>query len=106
MEVAASAAEALAMLDEREYELVLIAAGEGTRDAASKVLSYARVKEYSPATALITDYQRAEAPRRRRQHHIAIQTENIPTLLGEVADLIGMRASRRHGRALRHAAAV
>jgi CheY-like chemotaxis protein len=106
VEVAASPAEALAMLDEREYDLVLIAPGEGTRDAASKVLSYARVKEYSPATALITGYRQAEAPRRQRQHHIAIQTENIPTLLGEVADLIGMRASRRLGRSLRHAAAV
>jgi len=37
-----------------------------------------------------------------RGHQIAIHTENLPNLLGEIAELIGVRASRRY-RPLRQA---
>src|SRR5579885_3288995 len=53
--------EALARLDERRYELVLSDSAVGSRSAARNLLAYARVKEYQPATALIT----SDAPRGR-----------------------------------------
>jgi hypothetical protein len=66
-------------------------------------LAYARIKEYRPATALVTSYEpavkRRPGPERRQ---ISIYTENLPNLLGEVAELIGVRASRRY-RPLRQA---
>jgi hypothetical protein len=59
------------------------------------------VKDYRPATALITSpYLR---PRNvRPSQHVSIHTENLPHLLGKVAELIGVRASRRY-RPLRQA---
>ena len=60
------------------------------------VLAYARVKDYRPATAMITSHE----PERRRSiptgYEVSIYTENIPHLLGKVADLIGLRAIRRY----------
>jgi len=69
----------------------------GTREAGPDVLAYARVKDYHPATAFITNYE--PALRRlsgRGRHEVAIHTENLPWLLGKVAELIGVRASRRY----------
>src|ERR1043166_6433355 len=50
VDVAGTRAEALAKLDESKYELVLSDDDPGSRD----VLAYARVKDYRPATALVT----------------------------------------------------
>jgi hypothetical protein len=94
--VAATPAEAISKLDEGQYELVLSDAEIGSRPSGRNVLAYARVKEYRPATALVTSYE----PDRHRfshgRHQIAIYTENLPHLLAEVAELIGVRASRRY----------
>jgi CheY-like chemotaxis protein len=97
VDVAATPAEAISKLDEGRYELVLSDAEFGSRPAGRNVLAYARVKDYRPATALVTSYE----PRQKRslgrgKPHISIYTENLPNLLGEVAELIGMRASRRY----------
>lgn len=97
VDAAATPAEALCRLDENAYELVLCDADIGSADDGRKVLAYARVKEYRPATALITG-TRVEPPVRSLQDRIAIHTEDIPMLLGKVADLIGLRASRRYPR--------
>ena len=103
VDVAGTPAEALAMLDERVYELVLSDARFGTGEAGPDLLAYARVKDYRPATALITSY---EPYLRRRSSRpsptVSIYTENLPSLLGKVAELIGVRASRRY-RPLRQA---
>jgi CheY-like chemotaxis protein len=104
VDVAASPAEAIAKLDEGPYELVLSDNHFGSPQAGRNVLAYARVKDYRPATALITSYE----PLLKRQpgrgnYQVAIHTENLPNLLGEVAELIGVRACRRH-RPLRRAA--
>ena len=97
VDVAATPAEAISKLDEGRYELVLSDAEFGSRPAGRNVLAYARVKEYRPATALVTSYEPNQKHRPGRgQHHISIYTENLPNLLGEVAELIGMRASRRY----------
>lgn len=97
MDVAASPAEAFAKLDERQYELVLSDAVFGSRHGRN-VLAYARVKQYRPATAVVTSSEPSRAKRRTKQlkNHVSIYTENLPNLLGEVAELIGVRASRRH----------
>jgi DNA-binding NtrC family response regulator len=95
VEVAASMPEAMAKLDEGEFELVLAHVDSGARD----VISYARVKEYRPATALIT----GTFPVRRSVDQVSIHTENLPSLLGKVADLIALRASRRYARPMRAA---
>jgi len=97
VDVAATPAEAISKLDEGRYELVLSDAEFGSRPAGRNVLAYARVKDYRPATALVTSYEPSQNHRPGRgQHHISIYTENLPSLLGEVAELIGMRASRRY----------
>jgi CheY-like chemotaxis protein len=100
---AATPAEAMAKLDEGRYELVLSDAEFDSRAAGRKVLAYARVKEYRPATALITSSHLEQPRASRRRSQLAIHTENLPNLLDKVAELIGLRASRRY-RPLGHAA--
>lgn len=102
VDAAATSSEALAKLDENQYDLVL--SDEGTDSATSRnLLAYARVKEYHPATALITGIQPEIKPRSGKGgHELSIHTENLPVLLGKVADLIGVRAIRRN-RPLRQA---
>src|SRR5215831_16074927 len=93
VDVAGTPAEAVAKLDEGKYELVLSDNDPGSRN----VLAYARVKDYRPATAMI----RSNEPllrhiSARSSYEISIHTQNIPHLLERVADLIGLRASRRY----------
>jgi CheY-like chemotaxis protein len=102
VDVAASSAEAFAKLDEGQYDLVLSDSRLGARYGRN-VLAYARVKPYRPATAVVTASEpKLDNNRRRLRHQVRIYTENLPSLLGEIAELIGIRASRRH-RLLRQA---
>ena len=99
VDVAATPAEALAKLDEYQYELVLSAGEFGSSPEGRGVLAYARVKSYQPATAVITssDSETEElraAPRGRQQ--LSVYTENLPAFLTKVAELIGLRAIRRY----------
>jgi hypothetical protein len=96
VDVASTPEEAFAQLDENRYELVL----SDARSDARNILSYARVKEYRPATALVTS---SEPLKLRLRSRVSIYTENLPNLLTDVAELIGARASRRQHRILRHA---
>jgi CheY-like chemotaxis protein len=102
VDVAATPAEAITKLDEGQYELVLSDSELGSGPSGRNVLAYARVKDYRPATALVT----SSDPERRNFGHgrqqVSIYTENLPHLLAEVAELIGVRASRRY-RPLRQA---
>jgi CheY-like chemotaxis protein len=103
VEVAATPAEALTKMDEWQYDLVLSDAQFGSSEAGRNVLAYARVKSYRPATALITSSDSVTQRRPpRRQQHVSVYTENLPVLLGKVAELIGVRAIRRY-RPLRRA---
>jgi len=101
VDVAGSAAEAFSKLDQGQYELVLSEAEVESPQASLRVLSYARVKPYQPATALVTAYKEAKASRYPvgDEQQVSINTENVSALLGQVADLIGMRAQRRAQRA-------
>jgi CheY-like chemotaxis protein len=103
VDVAITPTEALAKLDGHRYELVLSDARFGSKEAGQDVLAYARLKDYRPATALITSEDPGVmriSPHSKRQ--VAIRTEELPALLGKVAELIGVRASRR-SRALQKA---
>ncbi len=102
MDVAATPAEAITKLDESQYELVLSEAELGSGPSGRNVLAYARVKDYRPATALVTSSDDRTSSFRRARNHLCIYTENLPHLLAEVAELIGVRASRRY-RPLRQA---
>jgi CheY-like chemotaxis protein len=96
VDVAGSPSEAVTKLDANPYALVLTDAAPGNRT----LLAYARVKKYHPATATVTSFEPAIRCRRGRgPHEIAVRTENVPLLLASVADLIGMRASRRYRQA-------
>jgi CheY-like chemotaxis protein len=98
VDVAATPSEALTKLDSGRYALVLSDDDFGSRPAGRTVLAYARVKDYRPATALITSDELTLKRRYRSKRYpmMAIYTENVPSLLGKVADLIGIRASRRY----------
>src|SRR5215472_5586115 len=86
VDVAASPAEALSKLDEGRYELVLSDERfDSTNELGRNVLAYARVKEYRPATALVSASQWLRTRPGRRKHNISIYTENLPNLLEEVA---------------------
>jgi len=105
VDAAASAAEAVAKLDNREYELVLSDLRMESPEAGLKVLAHARMMDYKPATALITTYQNSK-PRggsRNSRDTVLIEPEDLPGLLSRVADLISERATRRVERELRHA---
>jgi len=99
--VAASAAEAVGKLDEGEYELVLSDLQMESPEAGLKVLAHARMMDYKPATALITAYQDSQPDPARHQRSMLISPEDVPGLLGKIADLIAERATRRLRRELR-----
>jgi len=92
VDIAGSSSEALAKLDTNRYDLVLSDSAPGNQN----LLAYARVKDYRPATAMITSYEPALKRPRGSSHEFSIRTQGLPNLLGKVADLIGMRASRRY----------
>jgi CheY-like chemotaxis protein len=97
---AASAAEAVGKLDERQYELVLSDLQMESPEAGLKVLAHARFMEYKPATAILTTYQTNRADNVRP---VLIEPEDLPNLLSKVADLISQRAARIVHRQMRHA---
>ncbi len=100
---AASAAEAVGKMDERQYELVLSDLQMESPRAGLKVLAHARMMHYKPATAILTTYQNS-FPEHGRP--VLIKPEDLPELLSKVADLISGRAARIVQRQLRTANAL
>ena len=104
VDVAASAAEAIEKLDNSQYSLVLSDLGIESPEEGLKVLAYARLKEYKPATASVTAYHGSKPLPTARETDIVVETEDVPRLLTMVAELIGLRAIRRVQRQqVRHA---
>jgi DNA-binding NtrC family response regulator len=101
---AATAAEAIGKLDEREYQLVLADLRAESDEAGPRLLAYARQKEFRPATALIASHIRetGRAAREGESHDSAvhISNENVYHLLDRVAELISRRADRRINQAI------
>jgi CheY-like chemotaxis protein len=98
---AATAAEAVGLMDEKEYALVLTDLAMESPEAGLKVLAHARLKEYEPATALVTAWRdEAEAPG-FPDAMMLVEPQGVPELLGDVATLICRRATRLVARRLR-----
>jgi len=91
VDAAASAAEAVGKMDERQYELVLSDLQMESPEAGLKVLAHARLMDYKPATAILTTYQNGRANARRP---VLIKPEYLPGILSKVADLISQCAAR------------
>jgi DNA-binding NtrC family response regulator len=98
VDCAASAAEAVGMMEESVYELVLSDMHLESPKAGLKVLAHARMMDYKPATALVTSQRNNQYLDRSS---VLIKPEDIPDLLSKVAELIGIRASRRVQREMR-----
>jgi len=98
VDAAASAAEAVGKLAEKQYELVLSDLQMESPRAGLKVLAHARMMDYKPATALLTTYKNGRADVCRP---ILIKPEDVPELLSKVADLISRRAARMVARQMR-----
>lgn len=88
---AASAAEAAGKMDAGQYELVLTDLGMESPTSGYRVMAHARSMDYRPAMALVTTYKSSEASGR----NALVEPEDVPGLLGRVADLISDRASRQ-----------
>lgn len=97
---AASADEAFGKLDERQYELVVSDLQMESPEAGLQVLAHARRMDYKPATAILTTYQ---SKRLDSGRPVLVEPQDVPGLLGKVADLISQRAARIVERQLRHA---
>ncbi len=95
VDIAATPFEALAKLDEGEYELVLTGMPFDGERLGDELLAYARVKDYRPATAFFSSGNSVCLWGDGREE-VAIRTEDVPVVLGQVADLIAARARRRY----------
>jgi len=106
VDVAASAAEAVGKLDESIYELVLSDPDMESPEAGRGVIAYAKRKDYKPATAMIRKHRdgSAQEDRKKSSRRMLVEAEDVTTFLGQVAELISLRATRRSERALRLAA--
>ena len=102
---AAGASEAIHKLDLHNYQLVLCDLRAESQDASHRVLSYARHKDYRPATALITSFMNMDrqAHDRNLDPQVVVNTQDVSNFLDRVAELIGLRAYRRSSRMLRQA---
>lgn len=106
VDVASCASEAVDKLDDSYYDLVLTDLGLESPEAGLKVLSHARLKEYRPATAMIRAYRDSSYPSfAGRPSNVVIETEGVPQFVDRIAELIGLRATRRVARAMRHSTA-
>ncbi len=99
VDAAASAAEAVGLLDEQEYELVLSDLHMESPESGLKVLAHAKMMDYKPATAIVSVHQHGESS--GEDPGLLIEPEDVPELLDKVADLISERAARRMRRELR-----
>jgi CheY-like chemotaxis protein len=97
---AATAAEAVGLLESNEYELVLSDLQMESPEAGLKVIAHAQLMDYQPATALVTAYDDA-GEARRRSGSLLVAMQDIPELLGRVANLLAERVSRRLNQQLR-----
>jgi hypothetical protein len=72
-------------------------------EAGLKVLAHAKMMDYKPATAIVTTYQNSKQSIKPPSSHMLIKPEDIPELLGKVANLISDRAAKKMRREMRHA---
>ena len=97
---ASSAAEAMYKLDSEEYSLVLSSRNMGAKDAGLRVIQHAKSMDYRPATAVVdTESDTVESDAMAGSNFdkgpMLVRPEDIPGLLGHVADLISRRVTRQ-----------
>ncbi len=100
---AASAAEAMYKLDSEEYSLVLSGRDMEAKDAGLRVIQHAKSMDYRPATAVFDTESDAVAGSNSEKRPMLVSPEDIPGLLGQVADLISVRVTRQVRRDMRMA---
>lgn len=100
VDAAASTAEAVGKLNERQYELVLSDLGMESQEAGLEVIAHAKLMDYQPAVAVVTSYRKASND---GAEATLVEPEDLPGLLGRVADLISQRAARMVAGQLRQA---
>ena len=101
VDAAASAEEAVGKMHERQYELVLSDVGMESEEAGLEVIAHAKLMDYQPAVAMVTSYRKASGADGSDSR--LIEPQDLPDLLGRVADLISQRAARVVEGQLRHA---
>jgi len=101
VDTAASAAEAIAKMDVKEYSLILSDLHMESFESGLRVVAHARSMDYRPATAILSTWQPEQYESAKMAGTMLIETENIPELLGQVAGMISNRATRRLSRSLR-----
>src|SRR5215218_3771778 len=94
VDAAATAAEAVGKMEDQEYELVLSDLQMESPEAGLRVLAHAQMMDYKPATALITAYHSMSGSRGPTTRML-VQPEDVPGLLGKVANLIARRVGRK-----------
>jgi CheY-like chemotaxis protein len=98
---AASAAEAMQKLDAQEYSLVLTGRDMGAPDSGRRIVEHAKTIDYRPATAFFNTESDEVAGSNVDRKPVLVAPEDIPELLGMVADLISRRASMQVRREMR-----
>src|SRR5438876_3616763 len=78
VDVASSASEAIEKLDTGQYVLVLSDLGIESAEEGLKVLAYARLKEYKPATASIITYHGSKPLPNARETDVVVETQDVP----------------------------
>lgn len=101
VDAAASTEEALGKLHERQYELVLSDVSLDSEEAGLEVIAHAKLMDYQPAVAVVTSSRKASGADGSESR--LIEPQDLPDLLGRVADLISQRAARMVEGQLRHA---
>jgi CheY-like chemotaxis protein len=102
VDTAASAAEAIAKMDVKEYSLILSDLHMESFESGLRVVAHARGLDYRPATAILSTWQpEQQYESAKLAGTMLIETENIPELLGQVAGMISDRATRRLSRSMR-----
>ena len=101
VDTAASAAEAIAKMDTKEYSLILSDLHMESFESGLRVVAHAQGLDYRPATAILSNSQPEQDEAARMSGMMLIETENIPELLGQVAGMISDRATRRLSRSMR-----
>jgi len=97
---AASSVEAMDLLEEQQYALVLCNLGQESAKASGEVVRLARRQDYRPATAYLMT-ARDHGVQDAGSEDLLIEPVDIPSLLTHVAELVANRAADRCERAMR-----
>ena len=95
VDAACSPDEAFGKMDERQYELVLSDFQAESPESGLEVLAHARLMDYQPAIAILTTDQVRHGG--DPLSSTLIEPQDVPGILGKVADLISRRAARLMG---------